>query len=204
MVYFFTSRDGHTIYVGKDKFENEELIKYGLPVDIWFHADEYSSAHVYLRLFENETFENFSQIALEDCLQMTKQGSIEGSKKEYINIVYTPWSNLNKSQGMEVGSVGYKDITNKKLIKNIAKDPIILKQVTKTKQEEYPNFAELRDQYFAERAKIQQQEFKKLEKIKQQEKIEQKQQAEQRNYQTFFQSNQYTTNKEQQDEDDFM
>ena len=56
MVYYFTSRDGHTIYVGKDKFENEELIKYGLPIDIWFHADEYSSAHVYLRLFENETF----------------------------------------------------------------------------------------------------------------------------------------------------
>ena len=68
MVYFFTSRDGHTIYVGKDKFENEELIKYGLHIDIWFHADEYSSAHVYLRLFENETFENFSQLALEDCL----------------------------------------------------------------------------------------------------------------------------------------
>ena len=46
---------------------------------------------------------------------------------------------------MEVGSVGYKDIANKKLIKNIAKDPVLLKQVTKTKREEYPNFSELRD-----------------------------------------------------------
>jgi hypothetical protein len=35
MVYFFTSRCGkYTIYVGKDKFENEDLIKYGLPEDV--------------------------------------------------------------------------------------------------------------------------------------------------------------------------
>ena len=40
------------IYMGKDKFENEELIKYALPHDIWFHVDEMSSAHVYLRMKE--------------------------------------------------------------------------------------------------------------------------------------------------------
>lgn len=50
MVYFFQSRDGHLIYIGKDKYENEDLIKYGWPEDVWFHADDYSSAHVYLRL----------------------------------------------------------------------------------------------------------------------------------------------------------
>ena len=58
MVYYFNSRDGHLIYVGKDKFENEDLIKYGFPEDIWFHADDYSSPHVYLRLNENESFDN--------------------------------------------------------------------------------------------------------------------------------------------------
>ena len=58
------------IYMGRDKFENEELIRYGLPEDIWyilfrvkdlkkyylsvfrFHVDDLSSAHVYLRLPE--------------------------------------------------------------------------------------------------------------------------------------------------------
>jgi predicted ribosome quality control (RQC) complex YloA/Tae2 family protein len=42
--------------MGKDKYENEELLKYGFPVkflfkeDLWFHVKDYSSAHVYLRL----------------------------------------------------------------------------------------------------------------------------------------------------------
>ena len=36
--------------MGKDKFENEDLIKYSFPKDIWFHVDDLSSAHVYLRL----------------------------------------------------------------------------------------------------------------------------------------------------------
>lgn len=67
MVYYFTSRDGHVIYVGKDKFENEDLIKYGFQEDIWFHADDHSSAHVYLRLNEGETFDSIPQIALDDC-----------------------------------------------------------------------------------------------------------------------------------------
>jgi predicted ribosome quality control (RQC) complex YloA/Tae2 family protein len=48
------------IYVGKNKFENEDLIKYGWVEDIWFHADDYSSPHVYLRLKENETFDTIS------------------------------------------------------------------------------------------------------------------------------------------------
>ncbi|KAG9336216.1 hypothetical protein JZ751_002563 [Albula glossodonta] len=40
----------YTIYMGKDKYENEDLIKYGWPEDIWFHVDKLSSAHVYLRM----------------------------------------------------------------------------------------------------------------------------------------------------------
>ncbi|KAF6227736.1 hypothetical protein HO173_012066 [Letharia columbiana] len=38
MVYYFTSNvidPPATIYVGKDKFENEELIKFGWDCDIW-------------------------------------------------------------------------------------------------------------------------------------------------------------------------
>ena len=50
MVYYFKSATGNIIYVGKDKFENEDLIKHAWPEDIWFHVDKLSSAHVYLRL----------------------------------------------------------------------------------------------------------------------------------------------------------
>jgi predicted ribosome quality control (RQC) complex YloA/Tae2 family protein len=61
MVFFFEASDGHLIYMGKDKYENEDLIKYGLPTDIWFHVDDLSSAHVYLRLRGEETFETIPQ-----------------------------------------------------------------------------------------------------------------------------------------------
>ena len=50
MVYYFTIPEGNFIYMGKDKYENDELIKYSFDEDVWFHADKLSSAHVYLRL----------------------------------------------------------------------------------------------------------------------------------------------------------
>ena len=53
MVFFFVcfSNPDVIIYMGKDKHENEDLIKYAWPDrDIWFHVEDLSSAHVYLRL----------------------------------------------------------------------------------------------------------------------------------------------------------
>lgn len=49
-MFTFTASDGTLLYMGKDKFENEELIKHGWPEDIWFHVDGLSSAHVYARV----------------------------------------------------------------------------------------------------------------------------------------------------------
>lgn len=40
MVFYFTSEvDGYVVYMGKDKFENEDLIEWGLLTDLWFHVD---------------------------------------------------------------------------------------------------------------------------------------------------------------------
>ena len=44
MVLYFTPFDGeegkqdYVVYMGRDKFENEDLIKYGLPHDIWYQT----------------------------------------------------------------------------------------------------------------------------------------------------------------------
>ena len=42
----------YTLYMGRDKIENEDLIKFGWPNDVWFHVSNLSSAHVYLRMPE--------------------------------------------------------------------------------------------------------------------------------------------------------
>ena len=65
--------------MGRDKYENEELIKYSFPEDIWFHVDNFSSAHVYIRLPKGSTMDNLSEQVLEDMAQLTKANSIEGS-----------------------------------------------------------------------------------------------------------------------------
>lgn len=36
MVFYFTTSEGYMIYMGKDKYENEDLIRYGVPEDLWY------------------------------------------------------------------------------------------------------------------------------------------------------------------------
>lgn len=108
---------------------DEDLIKYGLEEDVWFHADKLSSAHIYLRMKEGESWESIDEGVLTDCAQLTKANSIEGpfercplrtwrdailiffkgNKKDNVTIIYTPWSNLKKDGSMAVGQVGFKD-----------------------------------------------------------------------------------------------
>ena len=97
MVYYFTTRCGnYTIYMGKDKYENEDLIKYGHPEDCWFHVDDLSSAHVYLRLKPDMTLDDIPDDCLIDCCSLVKANSIQGCKKSFVYVVYTRWKNLKK------------------------------------------------------------------------------------------------------------
>ncbi len=86
MVLFFTSSEGYVIYMGADKFENEGLIKYGLPEDFWFHVDDMSSAHVYLRLKKNQRLEDVSDDTIMECAQLVKANSIEGCKMSEVYV----------------------------------------------------------------------------------------------------------------------
>jgi len=43
MVFYYKTRDeSYHVYVGKDKHENELLIKHGWENDVWFHVDKVS------------------------------------------------------------------------------------------------------------------------------------------------------------------
>ena len=71
--------------------------------------DKLSSAHIYLRMREGETWDNLPQDLVTDLAQLTKANSIEGNKKDNITIIYTPWSNLRKDGSMQVGQVSFHD-----------------------------------------------------------------------------------------------
>ncbi|EKD12848.1 uncharacterized protein L3040_007002 [Drepanopeziza brunnea f. sp. 'multigermtubi'] len=142
MVYYFTSNvvsPSADIYAGKDKVENEDLIKYGLEEDVWFHADKLSSAHIYLRMKAGESWEAIDEGILTDCAQLTKANSIEGNKKDNVTIIYTPWANLKKDGSMAVGQVGFKDPRKVKKILVPQRENPIVNRLNKTKIEKFPD-----------------------------------------------------------------
>ncbi|KAK5989665.1 Coiled-coil domain-containing protein 25 [Cladobotryum mycophilum] len=145
MVYYFTSsvvEPAGFIYVGKDKFENEDLIKYGWEEDVWvcipdFHVDKLSSAHIYLRMQEGQTWDSLPEDLIMDLAQLTKANSIEGNKKDNITIIYTPWANLKKDGSMDVGQV-------KRVLVPHRENPIV-NRLNKTKEEKKPDLKAEKD-----------------------------------------------------------
>jgi len=170
MVLFFESADGYVIYMGADKYENEDLIKYGLPEDMWFHVDDMSSAHVYLRLKKDQRLEDVPEATIVECAQLVKANSIEGCKLSSVNVLYTRWRNLNKTVDMDVGAIGFHNRTNVKKIR-VEKDQTIVNRINKTKVVMFPDLATLQQERAAEFRAAQKQETRV--KI-QREKIEKK------------------------------
>jgi hypothetical protein len=64
---------------------DEDLIKYGLEEDVWFHVEKLSSAHIYLRMNEGDSWENIPEELVVDCAQLTKANSIEGAGSSIIS-----------------------------------------------------------------------------------------------------------------------
>lgn len=148
MVLFFVScGEEYVIYMGKDKFENEDLIKWGFPNDIWFHVEDLSSAHVYLRLPDGITMDTIPKDILMECCQLVKENSRDGKKKDKVNVCYTPWENLNKTSSMEVGEVGFKDQKLVLTVSGVCRDLEILKRLRKTMTEKIVDFEKEKESY---------------------------------------------------------
>ncbi|PPR90974.1 hypothetical protein GOBAR_AA29706 [Gossypium barbadense] len=200
MVFYFKARPeagDYTIFMGLDKYENEELIKYGFPEDIWFHVDKMSSAHVYLRLQKGQTIDDISEGLLEDCAQLVKANSIQGNKVNNIDVVYTPWSNLKKTSSMDVGQVGFH---NSKMVRTLRVEKRIneiVNRLNRTKVERTPDLKGINIP------------AKRREEL---ERLEKERQAEIRSYKGLMVSEKMTSNKQiaetsrslQELEEDFM
>ncbi|XP_033991503.1 coiled-coil domain-containing protein 25 [Trematomus bernacchii] len=207
MVFYFTSavvNPQYTIYMGKDKYENEDLIKYGWPEDIWFHVDKLSSAHVYLRVPQGHTIHDIPPEVLIDCAQLVKNNSIQGCKMNNINVVYTPWANLKKTGEMDVGQIGFFRQKEVKLVAVEKKVNEIVNRLERTKDERYPDLAaekESRDREERNEKKVQIQEERKKEKD---DVRKRKEMDELKHYTSLLVDENMQTNEDGNDSDDFM
>ncbi|KAG0044743.1 Coiled-coil domain-containing protein 25, partial [Gryganskiella cystojenkinii] len=162
------------VYMGKDKFENEDLIKHGFEQDVWFHVDKLSSAHVYLRLGPDQTWDNIPQPLLDDLAQLVKANSIEGNKKNNLTIIYTPWANLKKTGDMDVGQVSFKKNNLVKRVYVSERINEIVNRLNKTKVERFPDLAQekadheriIRRQQKQKEAERQQEEYDQIQELK--------------------------------------
>lgn len=152
MVYFYESKlneyddSPHLIVTGKDKFENDLLIKWGYKElnYMWFHADKYSSGHIYLQMKENEkSLSDVPDEVIMDCLQLCKASSIAGNKLPECTILITPWSNLRKNKYMKPGEVSFKATRYCQRKQCFARDNKIINRLTKTRVELFDNVEEI-------------------------------------------------------------
>ncbi|KAF5328572.1 hypothetical protein D9758_017727 [Tetrapyrgos nigripes] len=117
---------------------DEELIKYAWPQDIWFHVDKLSSAHVYLRMPDDMTWDAIPEALLTDLAQLVKANSIEGNKKDNLTIIYTPADNLKRGQktgDMAVGQVSFHNDKRVKRVHVVKRENPIVNRLNKTKVE---------------------------------------------------------------------
>lgn len=143
MVYFYESDPAecprkYQIVTGKDKLENDLLIKYGYRDlnYIWFHADKYSSGHIYLKLYPDEkSLDDVPSEVVNDCLQLCKSESIQGNKMSQCAIIHTPWHNLRKNQYMKPGEVSFKSMQRVRRTQCYARDQRLLNRLAKTRVE---------------------------------------------------------------------
>jgi len=192
--------------MGLDKYENEDLIQWGWPEDVWFHVDKVSSAHVYLRLQEDQTLDDIPANVLEDAAQLVKANSIQGNKMNDVDVVYTLWGNLKKTDGMDVGQVGFYKEREVRKIRVAKRINEVINRLNKTKTEvKNPDLRkerEDRDRAIADDKKREQREQREREKQESKRKMEE---AQMRSYDILMKEENMCSNRDGgNDSDDFM
>jgi len=209
MVFFFTSnvvKPEVTLFVGLDKYENEELIRWGWPEDVWFHVANLSSAHVYLRLKPGQSIHDIPDAIIRDAAQLCKANSITGNKTNNVDVNYTMWSNLKKTAGMEPGQVSFFREKEVYKIHIEKRSNEIVNRLNKTKVEKKYDLKESREARDAEERNKEKAETHRRMLREKQDEERRKKEASLRSYDNMFDSSRMTSNASNlgQDEDDFM
>ena len=94
--------DDHTLYVGKNAANNDELtMRFAKQNDWWFHARGASGSHVVLR---GVTSEKIPKPILEKAAAITAYYS-QARNASYVSVVYTQRKYVRKPKGSNVGAV---------------------------------------------------------------------------------------------------
>lgn len=229
MVFYFTSNvvdPPVTLFMGLDKHESEseaglrksglqrasilfladeDLIRWGWDEDVWFHVDKVSSAHVYLRLAQGQSLDDVPAAVIDDAAQLVKANSIQGNKMNDVDVVYTMWANLHKTDGMDVGQVGFHKDKEVRKVRVSRRDNAIVNRLNKTKVEKTVDFREERDKRDRREREEKKRIFKKQEEERKEEERLRKEEAELRSYSTLMSEDKMTSNRGGgNDSDDFM
>ncbi|NP_001184104.1 coiled-coil domain-containing protein 25 [Taeniopygia guttata] len=207
MVFYFTSNAAaapYTIYMGKDKYENEDLIKHGWPEDVCFHVDKLSSAHVYLRLQPGQGMDDIPKEVLSDCAHLVKANSIQGCKLNSVTVVYTPWTNLRKSPDMDVGEVGFHRSKEVRSVRVERRAPEQLRRLERTRVERFPDLAAERLSRDRRERGRQRQELREQRREQRLETQRKREMEELRSYSSLMKAENMSSNQDGNDSDDFM
>lgn len=172
---------------------------------MWFHVDNVSSAHVYLRLQKGQTLDDIHHDVLVDCCQLVKANSINGNKMNSIDIVYTMWENLKKTPSMEVGQVSFhnpKQVRKMRVEKRINE---IVNRLNKTKIETHPDFRTEREARDASERQDKKKVIKELQTREKEAERKRLEDAQTKSYASLHKEEKMTSNYDaNNDSDDFM
>jgi len=143
---------------------------------------------------------------IEDAAQLVKANSITGNKTNNIDVVYTMWSNLKKTAGMEVGQVGFyreKEVRKIRVEKRVNE---VVNRLNKTKVEKKPDLRQEREERDREERDNKKQLMKEQKEREREEDKRKQADSELRSYDRLLKSTNMKTNKEDDgnDSDDFM
>lgn len=142
---------------------------------------------------------------LEDACQLVKANSINGNKVNNIDVVYTLWENLKKTQGMEVGQVSfYKDKEVRKMrVEKRVND--IMNRLNRTKREEHPDFRAEREKRDADERADKKRLAREIREKEKDDEKRRREEAEIKSYNSLMKSENMTTNYDAgNDSDEFM
>lgn len=118
----FTSSEGHTIYVGKNNYQNDELtMKFAKITDLWLHIKDGPGSHVIVKLTPGEMP---SDVTLIEAAMLAAYYS-KGKHSSNVAIDYTFRKNVKKIPNAKPGMVIY---TNFKTI-YVTPDEKLVKQL---------------------------------------------------------------------------